>query len=195
MLRSTQMKRFALSMLSVGLAGALATATTARAQQGEAVVASTSVTATVTKIDYKTRAVTLKTQDGKVHEIIADTAVRNLAQVKPGDVITATYAEALAYEVVKKGAKAPGVEQVVGGGRAEPGKKPAGAIGQQTTVTVTISAIDRSVPSVTFTGPQGNSRTIKVKHPEKLEGVNVGDMVDITYTEALAITVDPAPKK
>lgn len=180
------------------VAAVLFMATTAHAQQpaaGEAVISSTSVTATVTKIDYTTRAVTLRTQDGKEHTIVADTAVRNLAQVKPGDVVTATYAEALAYEVLKKGAKAPGVEQVVGGGRAEPGKKPAGAIGQQTTVTVTISAIDRSVPSVTFTGPAGNSRTIKVRHPEKLEGVSVGDMVDITYTEALAITVDPAPKK
>jgi Cu/Ag efflux protein CusF len=184
--------------MTVGLLGVLFTATTARAQQptaGEAVISSTSVTATVTKIDYTTRAVTLTTQDGKEHDIVADSVVRNLAQVKPGDVVTVTYAEALAYEVVKPGAKAPGVEQVVGGGRAEPGKKPAGAIGQQTTVTVTISAIDRSVPSVTFTGPNGNSRTITVRHPEKLEGVSVGDMVDITYTEALAITVDPAPKK
>jgi Cu/Ag efflux protein CusF len=192
------MKRSDIVSLAVGLAAVLFTATSARAQQptaGEAVISSTSVTATVTKIDYATRAVTLKTQDGKEHEIVADTAVRNLSQVKPGDVVTATYAEALAYELLKKGAKAPGVEQVVGGGRAEPGKKPAGAIGQQTTVTVTITAIDRTVPSVTFTGPRGNSRTIKVRHPEKLEGVSVGDMVDITYTEALAITVDPAPKK
>ena len=192
------MKRSHISGMALILAAVASTATTARAQQptaGEAVISSTSVSATVTKIDYKTREVTLKTQDGKEHTIVADSAVRNLAQVKTGDVVTATYAEALAYEVVKKGAKAPGVEQVTGGGRAEPGTKPAGAIGQQTTLTVTVTAIDRSVPSVTFTGPKGNSRTIKVRHPEKLEGVNVGDLVDITYTEALAITVDPAPKK
>jgi hypothetical protein len=192
------MKRFEFAVMTIGLAAMLSAPTEARAQQpmaGEAVISSTSVSATVTKIDYKTREVTLRTQDGKEHTIVADSAVRNLAQVKTGDVVTATYAEALAYEVMKKGAKAPGMEQVVGGGRAEPGTKPAGAIGQQTTVTVTVTAIDRSVPSVTFTGPKGNSRTIKVRHPEKLDGVNVGDLVDITYTEALAITVDPAPKK
>jgi hypothetical protein len=192
------MKRSDIASMAVGLAAVMCMATTAPAQQptaGEAVISSTSVTATVTRIDYTTREVTLRTQDGKEHTIVADSAVRNLAQVKPGDVVTATYAEALAYEVVKQGAKAPGVEQVVGGGRAEPGTKPAGAIGQQTTVTVTVTAIDRSVPSVTFTGPKGNSRTIQVRHPEKLDGVNVGDLVDITYSEALAITVDPAPKK
>ena len=192
------MKRSHISGMALILAAVASTATTARAQQptaGEAVISSTSVSATVTKIDYKTREVTLRTQDGKEHTIVADSAVRNLAQVKTGDVVTATYAEALAYEVVKKGAKAPGVEQVTGGGRAEPGTKPAGVIGQQTTVTVTVTAIDRSVPSVTFTGPKGNSRTIKVRHPEKLEGVNVGDLVDITYTEALAIKVVEAPTK
>jgi len=32
-------------------------------------------------------------------------------------------------------------------------------------------------------------------HPEKLEGVSVGDTVDITYTEALAIKVEEAPTK
>ena len=58
-----------------------------------------------------------------------------------------------------------------------------------------ITAIDPTVPSVTFKGPQGNTRTLKVLHPEKLQGVNVGDTVDVTYTEALAIKVDAAPKK
>lgn len=44
-------------------------------------------------------------------------------------------------------------------------------------------------------GPAGNTRTIKVMRPEKLQGVNVGDTVDITYTKALAIKVEKAPKK
>jgi len=44
-------------------------------------------------------------------------------------------------------------------------------------------------------GPRGNSETIKVKDPQKLVGVKVGDMVDLTYTESLAIKVEEAPKK
>ena len=31
--------------------------------------------------------------------------------------------------------------------------------------------------------------------PERLQGVNVGDTVDITYTEALAIKVDKVAQK
>jgi hypothetical protein len=60
---------------------------------------------------------------------------------------------------------------------------------------VLITAIDPKVPSVTFKGPQGNTRTIKVLHPEKLEGVSVGDTVELTFTEAFAVKVEAAPKK
>jgi Cu/Ag efflux protein CusF len=48
---------------------------------------------------------------------------------------------------------------------------------------------------VTLTGPEGNSVTIKVKDPKKLNGVKVGDDVEITYTQALAISVEKAPAK
>jgi hypothetical protein len=78
---------------------------------------------------------------------------------------------------------------------AKPGAKPAGVAGQKTTVTVAIAAIDPQGPSVTFKGPGGGTRTIKVRDPAKLQGVSVGDMVDITYAEAIAIKVEKAPKK
>ena len=188
------------STMAVCAAGMLCLAPAARAQtpakqapvKGDAVITAVEVTATVTKIDHKTREVTLKASDGQEYSFVAGDAVKNLAQVKTGDVVTATYTEALVYEV-KKGGKA-GAETAVAGGTAASGKKPAGAIGQQTTVTVKIAAIDAKVPSVTFKGPAGNTRTLKVLHPEKLQGVSVGDTVEITYTEALAIKVAAAKK-
>jgi len=158
------------------------------------VVASTTVTATVTQIDQATREVTVKTEDGEEFSFVAGDNVKNLAQVKVGDVITAKYAEALAYEV-KKGGTAVAPETTVAGGAAALGEMPAGAIARQTTVTVLITAIDTKAPSVTFQGPGGKTKTIKVLHPEKLEGVKVGDTVEVTYTEALAISVDPAAKQ
>jgi hypothetical protein len=182
------------------LEGAFCLATVAMAQapaeepKGEAVMSSVEITATVTKIDQATREVTLKAKDGEEYTFVASDEVKNLAQVEPGDVLTVVYAEALAYEV-KKGGSAVSPETTVAGGRAEPGAKPAGIVGQQTTVTVTITAIDPTIPTVTFTGPAGNTKTIKVMRPEKLEGVSVGDTVEITYTEALAIKVDEAPKQ
>lgn len=177
----------------LSIASAAHAAAPAAAPRGETVMASATVTATVVKVDQKTREVTLKGEDGREVSFVASEDVRNLAQVKPGDVVTATYAEALAYEV-KKGGTVVGPATVVGGGAAEPGSRPAAGIARQTTATVIITAIDHKVPSVTFKGPQGNTRTIKVMHPEKLEGVSVGDTVELTFTEAFAIKVEATAK-
>jgi len=162
---------------------------------GGVVGESVTVKATVTSVDQKTRQVTIKTDDGKTRSFIAGDNVKNLAQLKKGDIITATYTEAIAYQVRKHDKTAGEVQVTDAAAAAAPGSKPAGAVMQQTTVAVTITAIDPTVPTVTFKGPQGNSRTIKVKDPAKLKGVKVGDVVDITYTEALAIKVDAAPAK
>jgi len=169
-------------------------ATPAAAPRGEAVVATIEVTATVTAIDQKTRAVTLRKDDGTEVSFVASEDVQNLPQVQVGDVLHVVYAEALAYEV-RKGGTAAAPMTAVAGGAAELGQRPAGALARQTTATVAIIAIDPQVPSVTFQGPAGNTRTIKVLHPEKLEGVRVGDTVDVTFTEALAIKVVEAAAK
>ena len=178
---------------TLGLAAIASADAPATAPQGEGVVATVEVTATVAKINHDTREVTLKAEDGQEFSFVASDEVQNLPQVKVGDRLTVTYVEALAYEVMKGGKAADG-GTVVAGGRAEPGSKPAGVIARETIVTVLITAIDPKVPSVTFQGPAGNTRTIKVRHPEKLEGVSVGDTVELTYTEALGIKVEAAPK-
>ena len=166
----------------------------APANKGEAVMAAVEVTATVTKIDQATRAVTVKADSGVVYSFVADSAVKNLAQVKAGDVVKVTYTEAIAYEV-KKGGKAVAASATIAGGAAAAGAKPAGAVGGQITATVVITAIDTHIPSVTVKAASGETRTIKVMRPEKLQGVNVGDTVELTYVEAIAIKVEKAAKK
>jgi hypothetical protein len=160
--------------------------------KGEGVVAKVEGQATVTQIDHATRAVTLRRADGQETSFVAGADVRNLEQVKVGDIVSVEYAEALVYEVHKGGtAAAPSV--AVAEGRSEPGKMPGGAVAQQRSVTVLVTAIDPAAPSITFQGASGESRTIKVQRPERLKDVSVGDTVTLTYTEALAIKVDKAP--
>jgi hypothetical protein len=194
------MKRSANPVAAACAAAALSLAIVAHAEApaaaptGEGIVSRVDVTATVAKIDHATREVTLKADDGREFSFVASEDVKNLPQVKVGDVVHVAYAEAFVYDV-KKGGAAADRGTVIAGGAAAAGQKPAGTIARETQVTVMITAIDPTVPSVTFKGPAGNTRTIKVLHPEKLQGVSVGDTVDITYTEALAIKVEEAPKK
>lgn len=183
---------------AVGLAGCLCLAAPAWSQgstapKGEAMLSSVEVTAKVAKINHKTREVTLQAADGQKTTFVADAAVQNLDQVKKGDTVTATYTEALVYEVMKGGK--PGAEQTAAAVAAPAGSKPAGAMGQSTTVTVSIVAIDAKAPSITVKGPAGNKQTFKVASADKLQGVKVGDTVVINYTEAIAIRVEKTPKK
>ena len=181
------------AIAAIALIGAISL-TRVQAQNGGGVQETTTVTAKVTSVDQKTRKVTVKTDDGKKYSFIAGDNVKNLAQVKKGDLITAVYTEAIAYQV-RKHNKQTGAVVTDAVASAPVGAKPAGAVVQQTTVAVTITAIDPKIPTVTFKGPEGNTKTIKVKDPQKLVGVKVGDIVDITYTEALAVKVDEAPAK
>jgi hypothetical protein len=57
----------------------------------------------VVAVDQKTRLVTLKGEDGKNFEVEAGTAVQHLDQVKPGDIVVATYTESLAFQVANRG--------------------------------------------------------------------------------------------
>jgi Cu/Ag efflux protein CusF len=153
------------------------------------------VTATVEKIDLKKRLVTLRGPDGKLVTVTADERVKNLPQVKKGDEVVIAYYESLAYEVLKPGEATPGTDVAAAGAAAEPGEKPAGLAAREVTLTTTIAAIDMQAPSVTLASADGELVTVKVRDPAKLERVKVGDLVQITYAQALAISVEPAPKK
>jgi hypothetical protein len=151
--------------------------------------------ATVTAVDLPQRVVTLQGERGDEFVVQATDEVRNLDQVKVGDEVVVSYTEAVAWQVKPASAGAPGVSTEEAVTRAKPGDKPGGRVGQSVTVTATITAIDMANDTVTLTGPGGRSQTIKARDPANLRKVQVGDLVDITYTEAVAIAVRPVGKK
>lgn len=174
----------------------LALALPALAKEGKGKSVQIKATATVTAIDQKIRMITLKTADGKELTTEVPPEVKNLKQVKVGDVLNITYTAAVAFRINPKDAVAAGTSTSVT--TAKPGEKPAATAGNKVTVSATVEAIDLKANSVTFKGPNGNVRTVAVEDPanqEKLKTLKVGDIVEFTYTEALAISVQEAPKK
>ena len=153
------------------------------------------MTATVEAIDPDKRIVTLKDKNGVLTDVEVSKGVRNLAQVKKGDQVVAIYREALAYEVHKAGTAKPSADTEVVGERAKLGEKPAGDVTKVQSVTATITAIDKEASRVTLKGPEGHEVTVKVRDPKKLDTVSVGDLVQLTYTQAFAIAVKPATAK
>ena len=68
---------------------------------------------------------------------------------------------------------------------------PGGTKAKQRTITATIAAIDMAAPSITFTGPNGWQFTSKVQDTDALAKVKVGDKVDIVWTEAMLVSMEP----
>jgi len=188
------MKAFISSALTAFVAVAAASAV---AQPTEPVHVSRtqSVSATVKSIDQQKRLVELT--DGKETTTIEVPAeVRNLSQLKVGDQVVVSYHEGLAAEFKKKGeSQTVGVlDTTTGTARMPEGGQPGAAVGNRVRTTVMIQGVDRATNSVTFTGPSGMTRTVEVKDPKAqkfIGSLKQGDEVELTYTEALAVTVEP----
>jgi Cu/Ag efflux protein CusF len=149
-------------------------------------------TATVVGIDAATRVVTLKRQDGKVMNITAGEEVRNFAQIKVGDKVTAEYVQALTLELKKSGSSIRESSQQDAAARAPAGAKPAGAVARQTTILANVVDVDAKKKTITLRGPAGNMVDLSVQDPAQLKSVKKGDQVEAVYTEALAVKVEAA---
>jgi Cu/Ag efflux protein CusF len=145
--------------------------------------------ATVQDVDQDSRRITLKDAQGQTRTFQVDEQVRNLPQVKEGDMVNLTYQEAAAVRVVKKAERA---QDDVVIDQADPGEKPHGKVSRELSRTSEILAIDKVKGTITLRGADDSLTTIWVRHPERLEGLKVGDLLRITYREAVAVSVQPA---
>jgi hypothetical protein len=152
------------------------------------------VTATVEAVDLTNRVVSLKGPKGNVFDLKVGDKVKNLPQVKVGDKVVARYYESIAVRLMKPGGPG-GAAATQAVGAAKPGERPAGVVANQVSVTATIEDISPKKTFVTLKGPGGKTVDVKVRDPKNLENVKVGDQVEITYTEAMAISVEKAKKK
>jgi len=152
------------------------------------------VTATVEAIDKQSRFVTLRGADGKEFTVQAGPEVRNFDQLKVGDKVTTHYMRAAALQLLPADSAQAGVEYEGTETRAEAGQKPGYEASHAVTVTTELTGVDVEHHTVTLKGADGHQRTIEVKDPERqamLSKLKVGEMVRITYLEAIAITVAP----
>jgi Cu/Ag efflux protein CusF len=145
-------------------------------------------TFTIEAIDHSSRIVTLKDKEGNLEDVYCGPEVERFNALKVGQTVTFRYYESLVYSISKPGTgkEAPSSTPAM---TRTPGANPGGTISQQMRATVTLTAIDPKTPSVTVTAADGRKMSFKVENPKNLEGVKVGDKVEITYTQALAISV------
>jgi len=158
-----------------------------------AMVRALKVSAQVVAIDNATRTLTLKGPDGNTVDVVAGEEVKNFPQIKLGDFVVVQIMQSLALELKKTKGGEP-LTAREGGAVAKPGERPAAAAGREITAIAKVTAVDPKAKTISLKGPRGNVVKLDVQNPDHFKVVKVGDEVQVTYTEAAAISVEPGPK-
>jgi ribosomal 50S subunit-recycling heat shock protein len=173
----------------VALAVLAALPLVARAEKPGTLTDAVELTTKIEAIDHAKRLVTLKDKDGEMETIYCGPEVKRFDELKVGDTVTIRYQESIAWAIRKPG-QPSGLPTNTGPAvTRSTGARPGGTVAQQETATVTIKAIDPKVPSVTVLTEDGRTVSFKVEDKKNLKDVKVGDKVEITYTEAVIISV------
>ena len=152
------------------------------------------IAAIVTAVDQSQRLVTVRGPQGNAVTLEAGPEVRNLAQVQIGDTVRVIYEQAYVATLTDAEEVSPSVPLAVGAIRAEPGERPGAAVGSIVTMSVKIESVGPDGLTVTFSGPDGRLTAIYVLREESqafVRSLRPGDIVELTFAEALAITVEP----
>jgi Cu/Ag efflux protein CusF len=172
-------------------AGVAAFPGVSHADQSNPGVASAEVitgTGTVQKIDKDKRLVTIKGDSGLEVEAKVASNV-SLDKIKVGDRVNAAYYEEIAVSLHKQGEQAPKTTQTV--------TERKGVTAEQTTITAKVVSVDMDKKQVTLKGPSGGTHELQVQDPDmqaQLGKIKPGDNVDVTYTQAIAVSLEPMPK-
>jgi hypothetical protein len=145
-------------------------------------------TATVQSINTDDRTVVLKHPDGSTSTYECGPDVRNFAQIKVGDQVTATVAESVAIVLVK-GGMAPAAGTASAMVRAPMGAKPGAREVDTIGVTAKVVSMDLPNRTVTLQTMDGENHTVKVGPDVDLNNINLGDDVGVKLTRAFAISV------
>ena len=154
---------------------------------------SANITALVEAINHETREVTLRGPQGNAVSFVASEEARNLDQVSVGDIVSAEYVETLSIEGVANEGLEPEAGELSAMARTEKGEMPGFAMMDAQVVTATVEEINLEANTFKLKGPDGAVNEYVARNPENLKRAEVGDLVIITVTEAIAMTVEVGP--
>lgn len=153
----------------------------------------TEVRAVVAGVDQRRRLLALQSDDGAVAVLAVAEQFRDFDSLRVGDAVVVSYTEAIAWQVKPSGEGVPGVTELETLSNPKPGEAPGGAIERAMTITATITALDLAGGTVTLAGPDGRIDTVKARSAADLAHIRIGDLVDITYSERLAVALTKRP--
>jgi len=156
------------------------------------VVQAGTLTAIVDAINHETREVTLRSRDGNTVSFVVSEEAHNLDQVNVGDYVVTSFNETINIEVHSTEDAKAEVSAAAAVARAEKGDKPGMAATEQLVMTAIVEDINIEANTFKLKGPQGDIDEYTARNPENLKKAQVGDLVTMTYTKSVALTVEKA---
>jgi Cu/Ag efflux protein CusF len=183
-----------LAAASLILSAILAPGAAAQDKSGVA-VAQTEAVVKVIKIDRKARKVTIQGPTGGTMVLNIPPEAQNLDRVKVGSLFKANYVESVAVSLQKGGGVASASEtQTVH--LAPKGGTPGGMVVNTRQVSATVEQLNLATRQIAVKGPKGHVFAFTVADGvEGLDQFHVGDLITVTYSEALVLGMLPADKK
>jgi len=148
------------------------------------------VSVLVESVNYETREVTLRDNSGELIEFVAGEEIRNLEQMKAGDIVIAEYTENFYIDVVENPGSEPSEGEFSALGSAPLGYKPGMTAFDSQVVTAIIEDINLEAGTYKLKWPDGSVEELTALNPENLTKGEVGDMVIITKTMSVSISVE-----
>jgi Cu/Ag efflux protein CusF len=153
-------------------------------------------TAEVMAIDLAQRKVTLKGPDGNEVTVTVGEEVKRLAEIAQGDKVKVRYTTSFLVERREATDQEKQEPLAVVGvlGRGDPGEAPAGGKARIIKAVTKVVTLDQVNKSITVQGPLGGLLTAPVRDPKVLTTLKIGDTLVLTYTEAVALSLEKAGK-
>jgi hypothetical protein len=150
----------------------------------------TELKAKVDSVDQAKRLVTLTDNDGNTVTVKAGPAVKNLDQIKAGDMLTMKLFESIAL-FVHKGGEEPSAGETATVAVAEKGKEPEAIVVDTKEIKATVEAVHPLLRRVTLKGPDGKKVSVKIHEGYKeFSEIKKGDEIVLRATDALAISIE-----
>ena len=149
------------------------------------------IEARVEAIDMDKREATLRGPSGNLLSVVVDERVTRLKEIEVGDIVSAEYWEFLMAEFRNPtpAEKETPLMVLAEAGKAPEGMPPGAAVGAVVQAVVTIEIINRVDMEVTIKGPRGNYLFIPVADKALIKRLHVGEVVIMTYGEALVLSL------
>ena len=143
-------------------------------------------TATVEKVEKSVRVVTLRGDGNTILSVYVDPSIKAFDALKAGDVVTVHYLESVVVQVRRDAKLADVVDST------NEAKETNSNVIHQLRAVVRIEEIDSQGLTVTYRTSDGRKMMHVVQDKKLLDGLHVGDRIEVTLTRERALSITPA---